>query len=199
MLTFFTVCAVFGAVIMIAQLGMTLFGLDADASDIGEIGDDLDMGDDYVDGHVDSTGFFGILSFRSLMAALAFFGLVGRATTAAELALWIVLISSIGAGLFALVIVGYLMKLLYSLKSDGTVRIENCVGKPGKVYLSIPGRGQGEGKVTIKVQDREMEYSAVTDADDIPTGALIVVVGITSDNALEVQPDVNLNAIDLKL
>lgn len=199
MLMFFTVCAVAGVVVMVAQLGMMLFGLDHDGSDIGDVGDDLDMGDDYVDGHPDGTAFFNILSLRSIVAAFAFFGLVGRAVLAAQLAPWIALVSALGAGLVAMVAVAWLMRALYSLKSEGNVHIENCIGKAGKVYLSIPGHGEGRGKVTVSVQNREMEYEAVTDVDDIPTGTPIVVVGLTSDNALEVQPEVNLNAIDVNL
>jgi len=199
MLTFFTVCAVAGVVVMVAQLGMMLIGLDNDASDIADIGDDLDMGDDYLDAHPDGTAFFSILSFRSIVAATAFFGLVGRGVLAAQFAPWIALVSGLVSGFIAMVAVAWLMRALYSLKSEGNVHIENCIGKAGKVYLSIPGHGEGKGKVTVSVQNREMEYAAVTDDDDIPTGTPIVVVGLTSDNALEVQPDVNLNAIDVDL
>ena len=110
MLMLFTICAVAGVVVMAAQLGMMFFGLDHDGSDIGDVGDDLDMGDDYVDGHPDGTAFFNVLSFRSIVASVAFFGLVGRAVLAAEYAPWVALVSALGSGFVAMVAVAWLMR-----------------------------------------------------------------------------------------
>ena len=81
MVTVYTVCAVVGVVIMLAQLAMTVFGLDSD-SDIDveiDVPDDMAVGDDYIDVDHGSSVFFGLLSFRSLVAAVAFFGLGGLA------------------------------------------------------------------------------------------------------------------------
>ncbi len=67
MVTFYTVCAVVGSVVLLLQFLLMVMGLDSDDVDIAEAGDDLAMGDEYVDGHVDvehSSGwFFGVLSF----------------------------------------------------------------------------------------------------------------------------------------
>ncbi|MFP6616098.1 MAG: hypothetical protein VCB26_06805, partial [Candidatus Hydrogenedentota bacterium] len=69
MVTVFTVCAVFGSAIMVLQILMAVFGMDGDSEAISDVGDDLDMGDEYVDTHSLSSQFFGVLSFRSIMAA----------------------------------------------------------------------------------------------------------------------------------
>ena len=42
------------------------------------------------------------------------------------------------------------------------------------------------GKVHINVQNRTLEYHAVTSQEQLPTGAKIVVVGIVSADTVEV-------------
>lgn len=59
------------------------------------------------------------------------------------------------------------------------------MGMPVSVYLSIPGNRTGAGKVTIKIENRTMEYSAATRGDALPTGAHVEVVGVLAPNMLE--------------
>ena len=85
MYTIFLVCAVVGGTVFVCQFVLTLVGIGAEDFDIAgdvEVGD-VDVGDaDFHDSHGahDSTGLFGIISFRTVIAALTFFGLVGIAT-----------------------------------------------------------------------------------------------------------------------
>ena len=187
MVTFYTICAVAGSVILLGQLIMGLIGLDSDTTDIAEVGDDLAMGDEYVDTHQGSSLFFGILSFRSLVAAVAFFGIGGRAAIEAGWPSYWALMAAIGAGAVAMFAVAWMMRMLMRMHSEGTVHIERCVGLPGTVYLRIPPPGEGPGKVTITVQNRTMEFLAVA-RDAIPTGAPVVVTGISGPGTLEVEP-----------
>ncbi|MEX2015802.1 MAG: NfeD family protein [Candidatus Hydrogenedentales bacterium] len=173
---------------MLGQLIMSLIGLDSDTTDIAEVGDDLDMGDEYVDTHQGATLFFGILSFRSLVAAVAFFGIGGRAALEAGFTPYWALMCALGAGALAMFAVVWTMRFLYSMHAEGTVHIEHCVGLPAKVYLRIPPPGEGAGKVTVTVQNRTMEYAAVAARDAIPTGATVIVVGISGPHTLEVEP-----------
>lgn len=189
MVTIYTVCAIVGSTILVLQLLLTAIGVDGDSSDIAEIGDDLEMGDEIVDSHASSSAFFGILSFRSIVAAVALFGIGGRAGLEAGLWPYFALLLAIAMGVSAMFLVAWLMKVLHSLKSDGTVRIENCIGLPATVYLGIPGAQSGKGKVTVSVQNRTMEYAAVTSQDQIPTGAHVVVVGIAGLDTLEVATE----------
>jgi len=189
--TFFTVCAVVGSVVLVLQFVMMLIGLDSDQADIGDVGDDIQIGDEYVDAHAavghSSGWFFGVLSFKSLVAAIAFFGLGGRAALAAEFSSYVAFFAATASGVAAMILVAWLMRTLYRLSSEGNVRIERCVGQVGTVYLSIPGARAGTGKVTMSVQQRTMEYQAVTDQGEIPTGARVTVVGISGPGTLEVE------------
>ena len=75
-------------------------------------------------------------------------------------------------------------------KTIGKCTIEKFVGegKTATVYLTVPEKRSGVGKVTVSVQERTMEYRAVADNEGIPTGSKVVVVGITNGDTLEVVP-----------
>ncbi len=185
-----TVCAVFGSVIMVLQIVMMLFGMDGDSESIGDVGDDLDMGDEYVDTHNMASEFFGILSFRSIMAALAFFGIGGHIGNASGFPTAMTLALASGMGFAAMVAVGWMMQVLYKLKSDGTVNIRNAIGTVGTVYLTIPAKGGGAGKVTLSIQNRTMEYQAITQEESsIATGARVEVCNIIDVSTIEVKPE----------
>jgi hypothetical protein len=183
MLTVYTICAVVGGVILVMQMLLTLLGAD---HDLGMAGDavDHDIGHDLHDtGH-----FFGVLSFRSLVAALAFFGLGGRWALAEGWSPYFAFVAALAAATAAMFLVAWLMRLLASLVYEGTMRVENAVGQMGTVYLGIPGHNQGLGKVTVTVQSQSVEFDAVTSKDAIPTGATITVVGMAGPSTLEVEP-----------
>ena len=85
-----------------------------------------------------------------------------------------------------MVLVAWVMQTLAKLQTDGSVRIERAVGAPAKVYLTIPAQKGGAGKVHVKVQNRLMEYQAVTSQRELPTGANVVVLGVVSPGTVEV-------------
>jgi membrane protein implicated in regulation of membrane protease activity len=167
-------------------------GLDVDH----EVGLDHDIGHEsgHDVGHEHASSVFvGLLTLRTVTAALTFFGLAGLAALSSRpdepgLSLGIALTAGVGA----LLLVATLMKMLYRLKADGTVRIDRAVGRPAVVYLTIPARKQGAGKVTVKLQNRTMEYHAVTPEQELPTGASVMVVSVVGPSTLEVVPAANL-------
>lgn len=181
MITVYTVCAVIGTVVLLAQVVMTLFGLDGDHAG--------DTADGVADHHGFSTWFFGILSFRSVTAFVAFFGLGGRIALAFELPGFVTYLFAMILGFCAMVLVALLLRTLYNLKSEGNVRIQNTLGSVGTVYLTVPGKRAGIGKVTVSVQDRSMVYEAVTDGEEIKTGRRVKVVGINDPTTLEIELD----------
>ena len=189
MLTVYMVCAIVGGVLLLCQLIMTVAGLDGD-HDIGG-GDDFDAADHDVhagDGDLHGSSWvFGALSFRSVTAALTFFGLSGLAANEAGLRPIFVLPISVVAGGTAMLAVAWMMRMLYGLKEEGNVRIENTVGQTARVYLTIPAHRKGAGKITVKVQNRTMEYQAVTKDEKLPTGTHVVVTNVLSPDSVEVE------------
>lgn len=218
MTTIFLFCALVGGTILMCQFVLTLVGLggselaDTPADDLdlsGETGPDLaddavadadaatgedaTIGDE-VHGHHGahpdlSTWLFGVISFRTLVAAMTFFGLAGMAARSAELSRANQFLIALGCGIGAMYLVHWLMSLLYRLGEDKTVRINHAVGREGTVYLTVPGGKTGHGKIQLNLRGRLMEYEAVTsEPSNLCAGARVVVVGVVGGHLLEVAP-----------
>jgi hypothetical protein len=191
MWTVFLFCAVIGGTIFVVQFILALIGMgDGDfvmADDIPhDFGDVVDAQGDVVDHG--STWLFGVISFRTVVAALAFFGLGGMASLQADQPQLVAVVIALACGGSAMYGVHWLMSLLHRLGHDGTAKIEGSVGKCGTVYVPIPGGQSGSGKIQLQHQDRIMEYQAVTSQTDrLNTGAKVVVVSIVSPTTVEVE------------
>lgn len=196
MATFYLICAIVGGVILLCQFLLTLIGIadghDVDAGHGPTFDAHHDIGHHDADADHASSLFFSMLSFRALIAAVAFFGLGGLASMSSGLSGYTSLVGGAAAGSAAMLVVAWLMRTLYSLRAEGTVRIELAVGCTAVVYLMIPGHKTGAGKVTVQMQNRTMEYEAMTVGDALPTGAVVEVIGVLGPDTLEVAPVKNL-------
>jgi len=155
-----------------------------------DVDHDHDVGSDTHDDSHDHSGtanwFLGMLTFRSIAAAITFFGLGGltaRYYEASDVSSFLIALLS---GYAALYIVAMMMKSLYQLKADGSVRMDRAVGQTGRVYLTIPARKSGSGKVTLSLQNRTVECQAITAENEITTGTAVTVVAILGPNLVEV-------------
>lgn len=174
--TFFLVCAALGGTVIVLQTLAGMLGLGGDHdTDHG----DADHGDN---------GFMGMLSVRTVAAAVTFFGLGGLTARYYDAAEPIALGAAVGAAAVAFYAVAVLIRSLSKLKADGTVRLDRAVGSTGSVYLRIPAAKGGTGKVHLTVQNRTAECLAVTAGAEIPTGATVRVVGIVHTDTVEVEP-----------
>jgi hypothetical protein len=215
----FIVCAALGGTVLVLQFLMALVGLGGHAFDVdtpSDIGHDFGGGDFHVDTggdfHVDhpggdfhvehdsgdhpqqaaahgSTWLFRIISFRTIIAAMAFFGLSGLAAQSAEASPSMVLLVAVAAGAAAMFAVYWLMSSLQKLRAEGTVRVQRAVGQHGNVYLRVPANGSGCGKIQFNLQNRTVEYLAVTAGPELPTGAKVVVVAVVNPTTLEVRAE----------
>jgi hypothetical protein len=199
----FLFCSLVGGTFLVCQFVMTLLGIGGTGFD-GTIGHDLPdatalhipdawHGDVAVDGHgVDSHGsswLFGIISFRTLVAAMTFFGLAGMVANSSGLAVVPQLLIALASGGAAMCAVHWLVRGMYRLSQSGTLRLTNAIGNVGTVSISIPGRSAGQGKVRLTVQGRLEEFAAVTAKDcALSTGAQVIVVDVVDDRVLEVEP-----------
>ncbi len=167
----FLVSATFGSVLFVARLLLQFFG-GGDTMD-----GDIDLGD--------SDPGFQYLSIHGMSAFLLLFGLVGLAllieSGAGE---FIAIAGGIVAGLLSLAVTGKVFQFMSRLHSSGTLQIEKAVGVEGTVYLRIPS--EGRGKVQVAVQNRLMEFEAVSSDGEIATGESVLVVGIVGNNVLNV-------------
>jgi hypothetical protein len=129
--------------------------------------------------------FYEMLSLRTISAAVTFFGLTGKTALARGMHPMPALIVSVIAGYGALVGVYWLFKQVFRLQHAGNENVRLAIGLPATVYVPIPGGRAGVGKVMFRLQDRVVEYQAVTDhADRLATGEKVVVEDIVNDDTV---------------
>ncbi|MGE0757421.1 MAG: NfeD family protein [Pirellulaceae bacterium] len=193
--------ALVGGTVLICQFVLTLVGMGGDHAEMGghaggEVGGAFaDGSSDFASpdghdagGHHGSTWLFGVITFRTLVAATAFFGLCGLVADSLQQPPVLQFIVALAGGAVAMYTVHYILKLFGRFSEDGTVRIRRAIGEEGTVYLSIPPLRSGIGKIHLNVQHRLMEYPAVTAGDEkLPTGTKVVVTGVTGSDTLEVE------------
>ena len=209
----FVVCAAVGSTVLVLQFLLALMGLGGESFGFDgshDFGHDAGGGDhdisshespahEHSDSHVSAhhahgpvargtTSLFRALSLRTVAAALAFFGLAGLAAHSADCSSSTTLAIALASGFAALYAVYYMLTAMKSLRAEGTVRIDRAVGAEATVYLRIPGNRQGAGKIQVNVQNRTMEYLAITLGDPIPTGATVVVAEVLASDTVRVEP-----------
>jgi len=168
------------SVIFILQTIMTLF--------MGDV-TDVDSGGD-VDASIDGDhGLdFQFLSLKNLVAFFTIFGWSGIACINAGVSVPLTIFISLAAGLLMMVIMASLMYFMYKLTDDGSLKLINAKGKIGTVYLTIPAKRSGMGKVQISVQGLRTLDAMTDHSEEIKTGAIIEVTEIFNNEILIVKP-----------
>ena len=185
----YLICAIVGCTLVVLQVVLQVLGFFGDMDmDAGDTDVDADGGldADAHEGH--GNVFFGILSFKALCAFAGIFGLVGLSLHGGTTSMQARILIAFAAGVAGMVVVAWMMRGLSRLQASGTLDLRYAIGRSGTVYLEIPARNEGEGKVTIEIQGREMVLAANTDGDAIPSGRRITVAAVEGDRTLKVVP-----------
>lgn len=191
---FYTV-AVPATLILIIQSIMSLIGLgdmDADVGDAHDMGTGIFGDHDGVDSNVLDTdheidGAFKFFTIRGIIAFFSIFGWTGAVFANRVHPAMAVFIAFI-AGEIAMVVIGYLFYGMTRLQSSGNIQYNNCIGKSGEVYLTIPPTKQGRGKITLTVQERLIEVNAMTESTQpIKSGELVKVITMLPDHTAIVE------------
>ena len=170
--------------IFIIQTVMTFLGADADSTDF-----DMDV-DTSMDGsdlsNIDSGA--NLYTFRNFVNFFLGFGWTAIILQPSVKSTAVLVIIAVLVGIALVALVMYMFKWLYSMQQSGNINVyKSAVGCQGKCYLRIPGERAGEGKVQITIQGAVREYNAVTDGDEIKTGASVKVVEAVDGNTLLVE------------
>ena len=157
-------------IIFVIQLIITLAGGDAD---------DIDADGD---GDFDGDGMH-IFSVKSVLAFLMFYGWSGLAAIQYGMVTWwTITLISLGIGVLMMMFTAWLFFMLLKLQESGTMNIENAIGKQGEVYLTIPAKKAGTGKIQIIIQGSYRTIDALTEeTEDIKTGTFVEVVEVIND------------------
>lgn len=198
------------SLIFVIQSILTFIGADGDFNADFDTGGDFDAGGGLGAGDASGAGDFGstggdisgnvsgdvsgahsgmgLLTFRNLVNFLLGFGWTAvllRGQIASNAVLF-TLATVIGVGLVTVVML--LFKWISGMQQSGNINVYALAeGCQGKVYLTIPGGRQGEGKVQITINNSIREYNAVTDGETLKTGTDIWVVEVVNESTLLVE------------
>lgn len=145
---------------------------DSDVSDIN-IGDTSPVSD------VGSMHFFTV---QGVVAFLCIFGwssiIILHGSGKSSLAIVIGMVFGIGA----MFLVAKILQLSSRMTQSGTLNLHNALGEVGRVYLTVPAKGEGTGKVNITVQGSFLEFDALNNTEEpIKTGEAVRVIDIEGD------------------
>ncbi len=199
---FFAYIAIPSTLILAIQTILLVFGLaggggeaDAGDPDLDLDGPDADTGGDFdIDpdiGHdaQDAVADAGLRLFtiRGFIAFFTVFGWGGLALLRSGVSAGLSAILAGIMGFCSMLAMAVIFKLCMRLQSDGTLRLPNAIGQSGSVYLTIPPRREGRGKVEVLIQEQVRELDAVTDEQTpLPTGCEVVVVAVSGKSTLVV-------------
>ena len=165
------------SVFFVLQTIMSLFGGDVLSTDgDADLAVESDTGID-----------FQFLSIKNLVAFFTLFGWVGVLTSSSGMAaIWSVLLAIV-AGLLMMLLMATLMYFMSKLTESGTLELKNAKGRTGTVYLTIPAKRAGMGKVQISIQGFQTLDALTDDEVEIHTGAVVEVVDTLNEEILIVK------------
>lgn len=179
-------------VLLVVQIILLLIGVgsnDADADVDVDVDADLDADlptdfDGDVDGGsevLDADHGFSLFTVRGLIAFFTVGGWMGY--TLADNNVVLAVIVAFLSGSIALVLMGFVLKWLMTLQSNGNLNYNDAIGLIGEVYLTIPAKDNGKGKINVLLNERLVELSAVQLGEEpIFTGKKIKIIGTIADS-----------------
>ena len=150
---------------------------------------DLDPGADLSDSPGDLASGIKLVSLRALVAFALGFGWGGVLALREGWPLWQATLVAFGTGSVFMGLVFAAMRLLFSMRDDGTLDYRNAVGLTGKVYVTVPARRGGVGQIELMLQGRLITAQAVTDADRaLHQNDFVRVTAIEGQTTLVIAP-----------
>ncbi len=191
------VVAITATFIMLIFIVLMLIGMDGAESFDGDIDLDMDFDvdiddiDDFVDGYnndsITSVSGLKILTIRGVLAFLS----IGGWTVYGigdSLDLWLSILIGIFAGAAAAILLAYAMKSAMKLERSGNLNYQTAIGKTATVYIRVPKKDNGKGKVMLTHQGRMVEVDAITkDTNDILTKQEVKIIGLHDSTTLVVK------------
>ncbi|MDR1906352.1 MAG: hypothetical protein LBQ27_05550 [Clostridiales bacterium] len=171
--------------LLVIQLILLILGLgnDSDAFDGG------DASDADIPSNSTSPIELGGLKIFTIRGIIAFFAAGGWVAfgTFDGLSYWSFALGA-AAGAAVTVALAFLMNAVMKLEKSGNILYDKAIGATGTVYLNIPPKRSGTGKITVMIQQHLAECEAVTDdTEKIETGAVIKVTAMIDANTFLVE------------
>jgi len=150
---------------------------------------DLDHGADFSDSPTDVASGIKLVSMRVIVAFAIGFGWAGVLALREGWPLAQATLAAFGSGLVFMALVYGAMRMLFSMRDDGTLDYGNAVGLTGKVYVTIPPRRGGVGQIELMLQGRLITAQAVSDGEmALHQNDFVKVTGVEGQTTLVVAP-----------
>ncbi len=177
LLKMFWFVALPASVIFLIQTVMTFIG--ANSMD----GIDADF-----NGNFDSTDApFQLFSLRNLINFLLGFGWAGVSFyKLIPNPVLLILVAAL-TGIIFVTLFFLIIKQLLKLAEDNSFNIKNTLNKSADVYLTIPEKRSGKGKIMVSINGSVHELEAMTDGERIPSNSTVKIIKIENDNILIVE------------
>ena len=190
--------------INLSDTGGIDMGTDIDMDVSVDVDADMDFGvDTDIDGDVCPSGdtdsithvhgnfaALRLFTMQGIVAFLAVFGWVSIAAVSMGMPSIGAVVLGFVAGFFAMYGVAKLVQISSKLAENGTIDFRNAIGETASVYIPIPPNGNGEGKVTLTLQGRFMECSAVSNESEmLKTGTVVRVTDLNGETLVVERND----------
>lgn len=165
-------------------------GLDLDVSH--DISVDTDIGDwDMGDGSsVSDVGSMHFFTVQGMVAFLCIFGWTSIILLHGSGNKSLSIIVGMFFGILAMLLVAKVLQISYKMTQSGTRNLHNALGESGRVYLTIPPKGEGTGKINLMLQGSFLECDALNSTKQpIKTGESVRVIDIEGDNVVVEKED----------
>lgn len=153
--------------------------LDLDGNGIPDVLETPDVTDG---GNPADFGSLRLLTVQTVVTFLAVFGWVSIICVSAGLD---GIVSGIIGGVCGILMMFAVAKLVQAsrkLAENGAINLKNAIGESASVYVPIPAKNQGTGKITMQLQGRFCEFDAVNAGSALlPTGAQVIVTDVLGD------------------
>ncbi len=167
------------SVIFVLQMILTFAGMDAN----GDL--DADFDGDMHTSHADTP--FQLFTFRNLINFLLGFGWTVICFEGVLPNQGLLILLGVGVGCALVAAVMYIFVSMTKLSQQGNMDINNALNQTAEVYLTIPEKKNGSGKVHVQIQGTLRELDAITLGDRIPTGSQVKILSVTKNNLLLVS------------
>ena len=169
-------CALAGSLVFVIQAVLTLIGMDSTDVDV-----------DVPDGDTLDFGGLSMFSVRNLVNFLVGFGWGGVSFYSGISNPYLLILVAIVTGVLFVLMFFFIYKQTRKLEANGAFDINNCEGKVADVYLRIPPKGEGRGKIQISVNGSVHELDAMSNGGPIATGKKVRIVEICDGSSVIVE------------
>ena len=136
--------------------------------------------------HGDGSSLF---STKPITGFFLGFGWAGGIALEAGASLFVATLIAVVVGAVLMLGLAWAIRAIYSMRSDGTRRIEDAVGAIGTVYVTLPPTRATGGQITVTVSGRLETVAALNGAARaIPSGEKVKVISVVDPSTVLVEP-----------